>query len=309
MQVKRVYSTDIYDRIINASEDRKEDIFRYELMKPFEKKWECYNVPMKAKTSGGYDVVMASEMLGILPPRLIDKTLKDAVECLKDKKLWDTCQHSIEHSLQVMQEKGIELFVDDYLFTILLANPESIYTKLSDGYSGDGGIPGYIFAFIMPNEFTMKRLPVALAHECNHNVRFQHVKWSNDITLAEMMIVEGLAENFAVSIYGEENLGPWVSKIDRSELEDYIKPIIKEGLTVQGMDNITAYLYGDEIAKLQGYFPVGLPFCAGYACGYYMVKYYLEKTGEDISLATIKPAKEILNVIEDFWNEFKYEGE
>nr|WP_323163543.1 DUF2268 domain-containing putative Zn-dependent protease [Variimorphobacter saccharofermentans] len=86
-------------------------------------------------------------------------------------------------------------------------------------------------------------------------------------------------------------------------MNDYVKPIIKEGLEVQGMDQITAYLYGDEIARQQGYFPVGLPFCAGYACGYSMVKYYLEKTCEDITLATIRPAKEILNMIEEFWNE------
>lgn len=184
-----------------------------------------------------------------------------------------------------------------------MANPESIYTKLSDGYSGDGGIPGYILAFIQPNEFTIKRLPAAVAHECNHIVRFQHIRWSNDITLAEMMIVEGLAENFAVSLYGEENLGPWVSKIDRKELDDYIKPITKEGLKVQGMDQITSYLYGDDIAKQQGYYPVGLPFCAGYACGYYMIKYYLEKTGDDIKTATIRPAQEILNHIKNFWDE------
>lgn len=91
MQIERIYSTDIYEKIINASADRKEDIFRYELMKPFEKKWECYNVPIKAKTAGGYDVVVASEMLGILPPRLMDSSWKDAVECLRDEKLWETC--------------------------------------------------------------------------------------------------------------------------------------------------------------------------------------------------------------------------
>jgi uncharacterized protein YjaZ len=68
------------------------------------------------------------------------------------------------------------------------------------------------------------------------------------------------------------------------------------------MDNITSYLYGDDIARQRGYFPVGLPFCAGYACGYYMIKHYLKKTGEDIAMATIKPACEILSVIEDFWN-------
>jgi uncharacterized protein YjaZ len=303
MQVNRVYSTDIYKKIINAADDKKADIFRYELMKPFEKKWGCYNVPIKARTTGGYDVVMASEMLGILPPSLIDSSWKAAVESLRDPHLWDACQHSLERSLKAFSDRGVELFVEDYLYTILLANPDSIYTKLSDGYAGDGGIPGYIFAIMLPNAFTMKRLPAALAHEANHNVRFQHIKWSNDITLAEMMIVEGLAENFAVSLYGEENLGSWVSKLDKEELEEYVKPIIKEVLTVQGMDKITAYLYGDDIARQQGYIPVGLPYCAGYACGYYMIKHYLEKTGDDICSATIKPAGEILNAIEDFWCE------
>jgi len=303
MQVKPIYSAEIYEKIITASEDKKADIFRYELMQPFEKKWDCYHVPIKAKTPGGYDVVMASEMLGILPPRLMDCSWKDAVESLRDPRLWDACQHSLERSLKAFSDKGIAIIVEEYLYTILLANPDSIYTKLSDGYTGDGGIPGYIFAIMLPNAFTMKRLPAALAHEANHNVRFQHIKWSNDITLAEMMIVEGLAENFAVSLYGEENLGPWVSKLDREELEEYVKPIIKEGLNVQGLDNITAYLYGDDIARQQGYSPVGLPYCAGYACGYYMIKHYLEKTGEDICRATIKPAQEILSVIDDFWSE------
>jgi len=302
MKVNSVFSADIYEKIINAEENKKADIFRYELMQPFEKKWACYQIPIKAKKTGGYDVVRASEMLGILPPRLINESWKDKVESLKSDKIWNLCHSSIEKSLNYFIDKGIELYVEDYLYTILLSNPESIYTKLSDGYGGDGGIPGYIFATILPNEFTINRLPAALTHECNHNVRFQYIKWRNDITLAEMMITEGLAENFAVLLNGIENMGPWVSKISIEELNEYIKPIIKDGLNMQGLDNITAYLYGDDIAKEQGYFPVGLPYCAGYACGYYMMKYYLEKTGEDIASATIKPAEEILNQIEDFWS-------
>jgi len=302
MKVNRVYSTDIYEKIIYAEADKKADIFRYELMQPFEKKWACYQIPIKAKMTGGYDVVMACEMMGILPPRLIDDSWKDKVELLKSDTFWSLCHSSIEKSLKYFTDKGITLYVEEYLYTVLLANPDSIYTKLSDGYGGDGGIPGFIFATIVPNEFTMYRLPAALAHECNHNIRFQHIKWKNDITLAEMMISEGLAENFAVLLNGIENLGPWVSKISMEELDNYIKPIIKDELNIQGLENITAYLYGDDIANQQGYFPVGLPYCAGYACGYYMVKYYLEKTGEDIASATIKSAEEIINQIEDFWS-------
>ena len=303
MKIERVYSADIYEKIMNAPEERKNDIFRYELMQPFESKCACYQIPLKAKVQGGYDIIRESEMLGYMSPQKIDDSWNERIQLIKDPSLWDKCQESIKNSLLQFTSKGINLPVENYLYSVILANPDSIYTKLSDGYSGDGGIPGYIFAIILPNKFTLNRLPAALAHECNHNVRFQFIKWRNDITLAEMMIAEGLAENFAVSLYGIENLGPWVSKVTMDELNDYIKPIIKGGLDVQGFDNITAYLYGDEIAKQRGYFPVGLPFCAGYACGYYMVKYYLDKTKEDIVDTTIRPFEEILQKIGEFWNE------
>ena len=54
---------------------------------------------------------------------------------------------------------------------------------------------------------TLNHLHVALAHETNHNVRFQFIKWKNDITLGEMMVSEGLAENFATQMYGEDKSG------------------------------------------------------------------------------------------------------
>ena len=77
---------------------------------------------------------------------------------------------------------------------------------MNDSYCGDGGIPGYIFGALIPSDYTKSKIPVALAHETNHNVRFQYIKWSNDISLGEYMICEGLAENFATYLYGEEIL-------------------------------------------------------------------------------------------------------
>ena len=193
--------------------------------------------------------------------------------------------------------------VSEYLFTVLLANAESPYISLNEGYCGDGGIPGYIMAWLIPNEFTLTRLPVALAHEVNHNVRFQFIKWQNSITLGEMMVSEGLAENFATHLYGEDKAGPWVTKTDMQTLNEYIKPIIHDGLNVQGLQNLNAYLYGDEMAAMQNFPCVGLPYCAGYACGYHLVKHYLQKTGKSIIEATMLPASEILETVEDFWDE------
>ena len=88
-----------------------------------------------------------------------------------------------------------------------------------------------------------------------------------------------------------------VTKTDMTTLNESVKPIIRDGFN--------AYLYGDELAKLQNQnFPqMGLPYCAGYACGYHFVKHYLKKTGKSIVEATLLPAKEILDAGEDFWND------
>ena len=301
--VKAVRSDDIYRKILNASMDKKDDIYRYEFMQQFEKKWEMYHCPLKAKQPGGYDVVMASGMLGYILPQKIGKKEEAYIDELADDKLWAACAASVEQSLMQFANMGIDLRVKEYLFTLALADPESPYSIMCDNYSGDGGIPGYIFGSLVPSAFTKSRMPIALAHETNHNVRFQYIKWSNDISLGEYMICEGLAENFAVSIYGEENVGPWVSKTDEETLNEYIKPLMQSSLEVRGFEGIIAYMYGDELAKMQNYIPAGMPYCAGYACGYYMVKYYLEKTGKNIIEATILPAEEILKEIDGFWEE------
>ena len=246
---------------------------------------------------------MASGMLGHIMPTKVDETQRDNIERISSDSLWLDCKQSIQRSLECFSKAGVELPVQEYLFTILLANAESPYTIMNEGYCGDGGIPGYIMAWLIPNDYTIEHLPVALAHETNHNVRFQFIQWKNDITLGEMMVSEGLAENFATYLYGEDKAGPWVKKTDTKMLNEYIKPIIYDGLDVQGLENLNAYLYGDEMAALQNYPPVGLPYCAGYACGYYLVKHFLKKTGKSIIDATLLPAKEILDAAEDFWND------
>ena len=302
MNIIEVRSDKVYANILNADLDKKDDIYRYELMNEFSHKWSCYNVPIKAKQKGGYDVIMACSMLGYMKPTEIDASKSQDVTGISDDRIWKLCSQSIEKALSLFVDHGVELKVKAYKYTVLLPNPDSIYTKLSESCCGDGGIPGTIFLSLLPNEETIKKIPSVLAHECNHNVRFQFIKWNNDITLEEMMINEGLAENYATWIYGEEILGPWVTTTDMDTLNHYVKPILKDNLNVQGLEGITAYLYGDEIATAQGYFPEGLPFCAGYACGYHMIKYFLKKTGKSIIEATLLPYEEIKKELSEFWD-------
>ena len=301
MKISAVRSDTVYSKIMLASFEKKNDIYRYEMMKPFKKKWDCYSIPLKASSLNGYDIIMANEMMGLLAPTKVDETQRLNIEQISSDALWLACECSIKKSLECFAEKGIELPVQEYMYSILLAEPSNPYTILNKGYCGDGGIPGYILTWLVPSKHTIDRLPVCFAHEVNHNVRFQFIQWKNSITLGEMMVSEGLAENFATSLYGEDQAGPWITETDMETLCNHIKPIIRKGLSVQGLENLNAYLYGDEIAALQNYPEVGLPYCAGYACGYHLVKHYLRKTGKDIVEATLLPANEILEVVEDFW--------
>ena len=55
------------------------------------------------------------------------------------------------------------------------------------------------------------------------------------------------------------------------------------------------------MARMQCFPEAGLPYCAGYAVGYHLIKYYLQKTGISIEEATILPHEEILKEVEEFW--------
>lgn len=70
MKIILIRSDRIYRDMINATPDEKNDMYRNKLMKPFELKWSCVGIPLKAATDGGYDVVSAAGMSGFYSPAL-----------------------------------------------------------------------------------------------------------------------------------------------------------------------------------------------------------------------------------------------
>ena len=155
---------------------------------------------------------------------------------------WNNCENSIRNSLENFERHGIFLTKQDYVFTILLSDPQNPMTAMTGDYCGDGGIPGYIIGSIVPNERSLKLLPVALAHETNHNVRWQFMKWSPNVTLADMIVSGGLAENFATSMFGEDKVGKWVRETTGETLNATIKPLIRDSLMTTDFSTISAFL-------------------------------------------------------------------
>ncbi|MGE4317252.1 DUF2268 domain-containing protein [Acinetobacter sp.] len=305
MNIKAIRSDDIYRKMMTAPNEEKENIYRYELMKPFEFKWQCIGIPLKSETVGCYDVVSAAGMGGDYLPSQITSEHLTEIEQISDSAFWDACEDSIRNTLEGFENHGITLPTQDYVFTVILNNPQNPMSAMIGDYCGDGGIPGYIIGTIIPNEKSLQMLPIALAHEANHNVRWQFMQWNPNITLADMIVSEGLAENFAASMFGEDKVGKWVTETSHETLQTVIKPMIKENLTNADFNQLSSFLYGDEIMAMRGGAPVGMPYCGGYACGYALIQHYLKKTDKSIYEATITPTTDILKETEDFWIENK----
>ncbi|PAK55718.1 DUF2268 domain-containing protein [Paenibacillus sp. 7541] len=302
MNIQTLRSDLIYQKVAQAPPEEKLELFRNEMLAPFMKQWQIQQIPFKAEDPNGFDVITFNNMMHRSPDQITPR-ISAEIEMISSESFWLECEQAVKKSLHRFVEHDIHLPVSDYLFTIQLGNPDSRALTINEGYSGFGGIPGFIWATLLPNEYTIPRMKAALAHECNHNVRYQFIQWDHTVNLGELMVSEGLAESYATFLYGEEWLGPWVAKTDAETLNRRIKPVLREQLHVTGLDQCAPYLYGDEIAKLQNLQPVYMPYSAGYACGYYLIQYYLRVTGRTIYEATITPAAQILDEVKGFWDE------
>lgn len=298
MKLHLIESDKIYREILATPIEKRNEIFKKSIILPFIKKFEKQHISIDEDAP--FNVMTLLSFMHKMPEDFV----KEDISFINrfDKNFWQTISEAFYLSLKAFTSKGITLPINDYYLTALLGDPNSQMMSIYKNYSGDGGIPGYIILSIVPNDYTINRIPSAVAHECNHNIRYQFIEWGKG-PLKEMIISEGLAENFAEKMYGKTNIGPWVTENSLYTLNKVIKPIIKENLSINNMQEAMPYLYGNEITKMQGGKGIGLPYASGYTCGYYIIKYYLQKTGFSIEEATLKTADEILNEVNDFWDQ------
>lgn len=271
--------------------DKRKNYFRYDMMSPLQQMWKYINVPIKAKQPKGYDVLMATEMLGYVNIAE-DKKIREAIKILREQDAQIIAKQTLENCLQKTNEAGLHIKADELTFGLYIANREKL--KLHNGYNGFGGIPGFITVNIYPNEYNIPRIPAVIAHEFHHNIRFSYFDWDyGNINVGDYLVIEGLAESFAAHLYGENLIGPWVTSMNQEELA-YSTAVIGEALDIKGFTEVSSYMFGDEIAAQEGYEPVGLPFSAGYAVGYEVVQAYLKNTKQTIFQATLKSTEEII---------------
>ncbi|GGE59775.1 DUF2268 domain-containing protein [Priestia taiwanensis] len=280
-----------YMQLLKLAEEDRGNYFRYTMMKPFEEMWSTINVPLKAKQKNGYDVVMATSMLGYLDVSE-SKELERVVTHLKDIDAQRIAEGTLQHCIRVASNANLHVKAEVLKLGMYIADAQKL--EHVNGYCGFGGIPGYVMIAINPNHYNIPRIPALIAHEFHHNIRFSYFEWDHgNVTLGDYLVIEGLAESFATALYGEELLGPWVSSIDEEELE-YSIEVIGDALQVKGFAEVSAYMFGDDMARKEGYALVGLSIGAGYAVGYHVVQSFMKKNSVSIEEATLISTEEIL---------------
>ncbi len=287
MKFQIVDTESAYHRLLAAPDAAaRQTIFCDELIKP------CRGL---VQFFGGDDLA-AFRQWGMWPEQFAGENREQMarnVETLAAHDAWNKAAQALEDGRSAFAGYADRIRLDTVVFGLYLADMGDV--PLQRGYSGFGGIPGWIMTvYGVPDEYNLYRVKAATAHELHHNIFFS--AWPVNMatwTVGEYMIAEGLAESFAAELYGEDTVGYFVTDFDQSRLDE-TKRVIGGALDVTGFNQIRGYIFGDVLAERYGLPKAGVPDYAGYAVGYRVAQAYLKRTGKSAVEATFVPAREII---------------
>lgn len=280
-----------YRRLLDAPDAAaRARIFADELAQPFAGLARVFGSsdPVQAFASWNMSAEQfAPERRAVMQERLDRLTAADA---------FNRAAGALERGWAAFEDYHDRIRLESITFGLMLADMST--TPQAGGYTGFGGVPGWIMTvYDMPTPYNLKRLEAATVHELHHNLAGASDSAVNfnmmTTTVGDYMIMEGLAESFSAELYGEDRIGPWVTGFDETKLEE-TRAKFRDALALTGFGVIRSYIFGDEITSAQGREPVGVPLYAGYALGYKVVQAFLARTGKTVVQATYVPAAEII---------------
>lgn len=226
------------------------------------------------------------EQLQAVPPALLK---------LDEANAWTVAARALQQAAARFEPHAAQLPIDSVEAWLVLADPARSDPIMS-GYTGavDWFAPRLIGQYDTPTPHNLHSLPGLVAHEMHHLIRLRLFPWNMaQVTVADYIVHEGLAESFAVALFGEDVLGPYVTALSAAD-RDAARHAIGQGLQRTGFDVIRAYIFGEHWARKLGLPDVGVPAYGGYATGYHVVQAFLKRSGATIEQATFLPAGEIV---------------
>lgn len=261
-------------------------IFQQQLIAPFEGVVRIF----------GGDGLTTFAQWGMAPSQFAGENqarMAASVEQLVAYNAWERSVQALERGKAAFAPFAEQIGLDHVTFGLFLADFSRV--PLHRGYTGFGGLPGYIMTvYDQPDAYNMGQLEGCTVHELHHNVRFTLFPFNPMTTnVGEYIVAEGLAESFATELYGAQHLGFMVAEFDQEQVEE-TRQIMAGALERTGFDVVRGYIFGDPIADAMGLPRAGVPAFAGYAIGYQVVQAYLQRSGKSVAEATLLPAAELI---------------
>jgi uncharacterized protein YjaZ len=277
----------IYRRMLDEPDAaRRGAIFRQEIIAPF-----GGLVPV---FGGGDELAMFAQWgmrLDLFDDEHREETRR-VLDALAAADAWGETAEALDEGHKAFAACEDQIALDGIVFALVVADMS--HNPLDRGYTGFGGLPGYIMTvYSQPNDYNLPRIKGTTVHEMHHNVRFTLFPFSMMVSVGEYIIAEGLAESFSAELYGEDQVGYYVTEFNDAELET-AKNVIGGALDKSGFNVVRGYIFGDTLAETMGFPKAGVPNYAGYAIGYRIVQQYLKRTGKTVAEATFFPAKDII---------------
>ncbi|MBA2728910.1 MAG: hypothetical protein H0U49_12150 [Parachlamydiaceae bacterium] len=244
-------------------------------------------------------IQMDFEKMGAVCPGDLEIKCKDTALKLQAARVDQRINKTLISAYQAFLNAGHVKFPETLKVGVFVSTGENpFHNDLNRGFSGFGGIPGFIILILSPTDFVLERIEPLVAHEFHHNLRYMIDPWPCDmnISVGKYLLDEGMAEMFAAELYGEEMIGHWSTGLSSEELAR-ARQIIEPHIAEKGFKNAQAYLFGDPMADTSGYAKTGLPHAAGYAVGYQWVKEYLKKSRKTIFDVTKESTETIMETI------------
>jgi uncharacterized protein YjaZ len=294
MKSNWIQTNEFYHRIIDApNAEVRQQLYLDLLVEP----WKPMMEMMTGTFGGGEqaDPLAGARAWAWLMPEQVE-TMAAILAKMEAAKAWEMGGEALAIAAGRFDAYASQIPFDTVTGWLALADPARS-NPLERGYTGatDWVRPFFIGQFWEANDYNLPRITGLVAHEMHHLIRMRAFPFDmHKTTVADYIVIEGTAEAFAASLFGEDKVGFFITEFDANEFET-AKEMIGKGLNANGFNVIRSYIFGDALAERSGYAPLGgMPTYGGYAIGYHVVQAYLKRSGKTIEEATFIPADEIV---------------
>lgn len=209
---------------------------------------------------------------------------------------------TLEYQLHSMHSLAYEQFIQDELSLLqtefsfskalefelfILDDQDHFVREKLGGISAYTDWNGGLFFAVLPDTRVRDTLKSVITHEYHHHWRIHALAMTEkNQTLLDRLILEGLAEHFVKIRLGDSYLGPYKDALTEKQARVLWESTFKLNLNKTG-EKTDSYMFGSTEENI--------PFWAGYAIGYYLVQWYLEKNqGSTIGDMTALPSNNFL---------------